>query len=278
MIIVKNRNRSIPTFANINLFGNCNVNCFFCLGKDLQNEFSKFNHTKVHFSAWKNLDSFINECKINNIKNIYITGQNTDSLMYLYIDELIDYLQNEHDFYVGVRTNGYLASKYYSTLQKCKRSVGFSIHSLDSETNYNIMRRKDIPDWNTIIPNSGGVRINRYNEKEVLPIIKYASSFSNVSYIQIRRVSTDHRLDLLNEDQEAFKRLLDNIHSNSDYLRVDDFYGAPQYMMFGKKVCWWATISTSISSFNYYTDGTINKDYFVIEGYEKSNGFYDPKS
>ena len=38
MQITKNRNRKEYSFANINLLGNCNANCYFCLGKDIQEE------------------------------------------------------------------------------------------------------------------------------------------------------------------------------------------------------------------------------------------------
>ena len=141
------------------------------------------------------------------------------------------------------------------------------------------MKRRDIPDWDNIIPYCGErvriqIVVNRHNEKEVLPIIEYASKFENVKYIQVRRISTDHRFDELNQDQSIFALLLKQV--DSKFSRVEDFYLAPQYNMFGKRVCFWATVRTSIGSYNYYTDGSINKDYFVIEGYEKSNMFYDP--
>jgi len=267
----KNRNRANPTFANINLLGKCNVDCYFCLGKDLDDVFGKFNHTSVHFSEWKNFDTFIEQCKQAGIKNLYVTGQNTDSLIYKHLDELIDTMQNVHGFDVGIRTNGYLAPRLFPTIRKCRRSVGYSIHSMDSEVNWTIMKRKDIPDWKTIIPSSGNrvrvqIVVNEHNEKEVLPIIEYASQFPNVGYIQVRRISTDHRYNQLSKDQIVFEK----------FPRMEDFYQAPQYNMFGKKVCWWATVLTSIGSYNYYTDGSINKDYFVIEGYEKANDFYDP--
>lgn len=279
MNITKNRERAKPTFANINLLGKCNVDCYFCLGKDLTDVFGKFNHTKVHFSQWTNFEQYIADCKAAGIRNIYITGQNTDSLLYKHLDELVVYLQDFHGFDVGLRSNGYLAERHYPTLHKCRRSVGFSIHSLNPETNWTIMRRKDIPDWKKVIPQCGQrvrvqIVVNRHNKDEVLPIIEYASQFDNVQYIQIRRISTDHRFDELGEDQGIFATLLKEV--NAHFPRTEDFYLAPQYMMFGKRVCWWATVRTSIGSYNYYTDGTINKDYFVIEGYEKSNDFYDP--
>lgn len=34
-MIIKNRKRDKYTFANINLLGKCNADCYFCLGKDI---------------------------------------------------------------------------------------------------------------------------------------------------------------------------------------------------------------------------------------------------
>lgn len=42
----KNRERDDFSFANINLLGKCNVDCFFCLGKDIENELSCHNQLK----------------------------------------------------------------------------------------------------------------------------------------------------------------------------------------------------------------------------------------
>lgn len=279
VLVVKNRDRDKPSFANLNLLGRCNVGCYFCLGEDLHDTFGKFRHTKVHFSEWPNLPEFLRDVKEAGIRNVYITGQNTDSLLYAHLDGLIEWLQGHWRFDVGIRTNGYLAERHFKTLCKCRRSVGYSIHSLDPETNYLIMRRRDIPDWETIIPNSGErVRVQivatRYNHDQILDIIRYAAKFPNVGYVQVRRISTDHRYDELGEDQLVFAEKLKEV--NASFPRMDDFHLAPQYYMFGKRVCWWATVRTSIGSYNYYTDGTVNKDYFVIEGYEKSNGIYDP--
>ena len=40
-MINKNRNRGKFTFANINLLGKCNADCYFCLGKDIADELRK---------------------------------------------------------------------------------------------------------------------------------------------------------------------------------------------------------------------------------------------
>lgn len=272
----KNQNRVLPVFANINLLGKCNVDCYFCLGKDLNEEFGKFNSLNKHFKTWKNFDYFVHKVMEAKIKRVYVTGQNTDSLLYKYLDELIDYFQNKK-INVGLRTNGYLAHKKIDIIQKCKRSVGYSIHSLNSNTNHVIMKRDDIPDWNTIIPNTPNCRVsivlNRYNANEFYDLLKYISKFKNVKYIQVRRICTDTREDYLIKDVEVYEEIFKQIQK--DHKQISTFYNAEVYRIYGKRVCFWRTVKTSIESYNYYTDGTFNDEYFVIEGYQRSSDNYD---
>ena len=44
-LIEKRRQRSRYSFANLNFLGRCNLDCFFCLGKDLPDEFGGQDHT-----------------------------------------------------------------------------------------------------------------------------------------------------------------------------------------------------------------------------------------
>lgn len=55
-------------------------------------------------------------------------------------------------------------------------------------------------------------------------------------------------------------------------LRMEDFYGAERYQLYGKEVCFWRTVETCANSINYFTDGTISEEYFVVEGYMKNKG------
>jgi len=266
----KLRDREPPTFANINLLGPCNVDCYFCLGKDIDEVWKHENQTKLHYSKWLNFEEFLAKCKDANIKYLYITGQNTDALVYKYLDSLIDYLQNIHNFDVGIRTNGYLAHKYIDILNKCKRSVGFSIHTLNPEVNWNIMRRKDLPNWNLLLDKVKHSRVsivlNRFNKNELDNLINYISQFNNVKYIQIRKICTDTREDYLYKDAKLYEEVLDKF--TQEYQETRKFYGASCYQIKGKEVVFWRTVKTSIGSFNYYTDGSYTEDYFVIEGYQ----------
>ena len=270
--INKNRNREEYMFANINLLGKCNANCYFCLGKDIPNLLNIHNQLHVHFSEWKNFEKFLKDCENKGIKKLYLTGQNTDALLYEYFDELIDYIQGR-GFELGIRTNGYLIEKHLREIRKLKGGVGLSIHSLDSETNNKIMGRPDILDWEKLIPaiksDTNHIRvavvINRYNKDQIMDIIKYLSKFDEIDYIQARRISTDTREDVLREDVEIYENLYREVEKK--FGIYDTFYNAQRIKMFGKEVCWWRTVETTANSMNYFTDGTISGNYFVVEGY-----------
>lgn len=92
--INKNRNRSKYTFANINLLGKCNANCYFCLGKDIERELLGKNQLNIHFSKWENFEAFLKRCKSEGIKKLYLTGQTADGLQYKYLSHIVDYLQS----------------------------------------------------------------------------------------------------------------------------------------------------------------------------------------
>lgn len=268
----KNLDRTAPSFANINLLGRCNVDCYFCLGKDLEAKFALQNQLKDHHSKWANFQNFLDGAWAAGIRRVYVTGQNTDSLIYPHLGDLVDTVQ-ARGFDVGLRTNGYLAHRQMDVIRRCRRNVGYSIHSRDQETNWTIMRRRDIPDWDTIVPETPRCRIsivlNRHNEAEFDNLLAYCCSFPNVAYVQVRRICTDTREDYLLPDVEAYERVFRRYDEANDL--VGRFYGAEVYRLHGKDVCFWRTVKTTIDSHNYYTDGTINREYFVIEGYMRDS-------
>jgi molybdenum cofactor biosynthesis enzyme MoaA len=272
MFINKNRNREKFTFANINLLGKCNVDCYFCLGKDIKDKLAGKNQLNVHFSEWQNFDKFLQQCKDAGIQKLYLTGQTADGLQYKYLSEIIDNLQSRN-FIVGVRTNGYLALRKMNEIQKMDGGIGYSIHTLNPETNFKIMGTFDIPDWDKIIPLSGkNVRIsivlNRYNVNEFYDLVKYFSTFENVRYIQVRRISTETRLAELEEDIKLYEKFY--IDFNNTHEKTGAFYLAQQYELFGKEVNFWRTVETSCNSFNYFTNGVCSNEYFIVEGYLKN--------
>lgn len=267
----KNRNRKDPVFANINFQGPCNYKCYFCLGNDICLS-NKLNFLNKHFKEWKKLDEYLALCKVKKIDKIYLTGQNTDPLLYKYLDEFIMYLKDQ-GFKVGIRTNGYTSLMMMDTINSINGSFSLSIHSLDSDTHYKITKVRNIPDWDKIIPLIKvplrvAIVVNRYNEEEIFSIIKYLSKFNNIRYIQLRCVATDTRYDELKDDIVSYKRISEKI--DKTYECVREFFTSKIYNIDGMEVDLWRTVATDINSLNYFTEGIISDDYFVIEGYNKN--------
>lgn len=263
----KNRNREKPSFANINLQGPCNYQCYFCLGRDISLG-SCHNYLNKHFSKWKNFHKYLEKCKRDGIKKIYLTGQNTDPLLYKYLQELIEYLK----FHVGIRTNGVLALEKMDIINSLNDEVGLSIHSLTPDINKKITNHSIIPDWDMIIkkikvPLRIAIVVTRYNKNKILSLIQFFSKYKNISYIQLRCIATDERYEELKEDIDCYKEVTSEIMEKLSYLR--DYYTASIYDVYGIEVCLWKTVATTINSYNYFTDGIISTDYFVVEGYKK---------
>jgi molybdenum cofactor biosynthesis enzyme MoaA len=272
----KNRDRDPYSFANINLLGKCNAHCFFCLGLDIEKELEGQNQLCLHFDHWKNFGAFLIKCSARGIEKLYLTGQNTDSMLYPYLGSLILDL-HKAGFKVGLRTNGYAATPENIALaNQCELSTGYSIHSLSPVTTKMILGRKDMPEWERILTTTERPRVSivlsRCNEHEFWDVLRFIARFRNVRYVQVRRVSTDTRLELLAADMAAYERV---------YTEVNRIFGPPQrkfvadaeeYNIYGMPVVFWRTVKTSVNSLNYFTDGTISDLYFIVEGYLLNRG------
>ena len=265
---MKNRNRDKPTFANINLLGQCNADCFFCLGKDLP-QVQHENQLETHFNSWKNFEAFLSECEYDGINKLFVTGQTADSLQYIYFGSLVDYLMHR-GFEVGIRTNGFRALEKMHAINRLNGEVGYTINSLIPHINKYIMGRKAVPHWSEILQETESCRVsivvNRYNIGEIDQIIKYLSFFESVQYIQLRRVSTDNRGELLERDQVLYDQLLPE--TSHIYEKVGEFCTSDAYLIHGKPCYFWSTVETCVNSYNYFTNGVFSKEYFIIEGYE----------
>jgi molybdenum cofactor biosynthesis enzyme MoaA len=273
---LKNRKRNRYTFANINFLGECNLNCFFCLGKDLEKEFSKYKTMETYYINFPNLSNFLLLCKEQDIQQIYLTGQNTDPLLYYYLADFINYLHNQK-FYVGMRTNGQVAIKNLEIINKCDTCLGdavsYTILSLNDKTARKISGEVN-PNWehileSTIVPYRVSIVVTKYNINDIMDIIKFLSRLNNKpQYIQIRKISTDHRYKQLRKHIKAFSKVKKDL-----FVSLYSMYElAPITKIEGLNVCFWETVRTSANSMNYFTNGIISKEYFIIEGYEKAVG------
>ena len=265
----KNYNRGEPTFANINIMGPGNLNCRFDPGNDLKAEFDQYNNLDENFNDWKNFKTYISSLKAKGITKIYLTSPNTDPLLYKYLDELVTYLKQE-GFYVGLRTNGLLAKEKMKIINKFD-SVSYTLLTLSPDTLEKISPgSRHIIDWDYILTNTTAKKrisivVTRENTGEVFGLIKFLSKYDDLSYIQVRKVSTVTREGLLKEDMRVFEELYAKV--SGTYPKVGEFELAPIFKVEGKEVIFWRTEATTVNSSNYFTNGVYSDNHFIIEGY-----------
>ena len=264
----KNRKREKASFGNINLLGKCNLKCYFCLGNEIDN---RDNYLNTHFNKWKNFNLYLDLLKKDNINKVYLTGCNTDPLLYKYLDELIDYLKIS-GFNVGIRTNGLLTEQHIDTINKINDKYSISVHSFNKQTNRKITKLCYSLDLDRIIksikvPIRIAIVVNRYNYNEILDMIEYLSKYK-LSYIQLRCIATDKNYDMFKEDIEKYECLEKEIDKKFKIKR--DYYTSKIYDIYGIEVSLWRTIKTTINSYNYFVNGLISDNYFIVEGYDKN--------
>lgn len=88
-------------FANIHLSGPCNRSCYFCIGQHMM-ALDSINN----LNQWPliGFDQFIVECTNKNVQDVYLTGTNTDAMLYKHTFKLRSALPKH--MRLGFRTNG----------------------------------------------------------------------------------------------------------------------------------------------------------------------------
>ena len=278
MGIDKNRSRNLPTFANINLLGKCNADCFFCLGKDISWSEEHGSLISSHFSEWPHFQEFLVRCKHYAIVLMYVTGQTADPLQYAFLEPLIRSLQNVHGFRVGLRTNGIAWHPGCSSIMECRRRIGYTINTLCPDRQEMICGVRNLPDWSRILDESPPCRVSvvvcTHNHDEIEDIISFCSTYRSVQYVQLRRISTDHRTEELKDHARSHDELSERLLNK--YGEHGKLWGNSEVMTInGLQVVLWRTTQTTISSINYFIDGTISDNYFIVEGYERERDNHD---
>jgi MoaA/NifB/PqqE/SkfB family radical SAM enzyme len=262
--------RSAVSFANINLLGPCNLDCRWCLGKELP-ELEGISCLSAPFREWPRFDEYLALCLRRGVRKLYITGQTTDALCYPDLLGLILHLQMT-GFSVGIRTNGVLLQSRLVAANACD-SVGVTILTRNPDTQIRMTGRgaECMPDWAVLIPKITphlriSVVVDRFNAPEVEDLVLWLAGFPNVAYIQLRKVSTVERDFEI--DRAAFEALAEGLETV--YRRRSAFETAPVLDIGGKPVVLWRTVDTTANSLNYFCDGTISEDYRIVVGYRNA--------
>lgn len=253
-------------YGEILFVGKCNFQCFYCLGHEMH-ESTKCNTLSTHFSLWPNFGKWLVDLHMNNVKTIYLSSTNSEPLLYAYLSELIDFLEDD-GFNVGIRTNGSLDTTICS---KCKEEVSLSLQSLNYDTFEkitNVMLSFDFLENLRKIQSDNlrvSIVVNRYNYTEIFDMLDKLKDF-NLRYVQLRQCYKYYETDI-QPDIDAFRNVVEKLKS---YPVKGNFNESVIYDVNGLAVSVWETVfkKSSISSSNYWTNGVITNNNLLVEGYE----------
>lgn len=253
-------------YGEILFVGQCNLKCFYCLGHEMHVS-TKCNTLNTYFKDWLHFDEWINKLLENNVQKMYLSSTNSEPLLYSYLSDLIDYLQ-DLGFKVGIRTN---ASLDTSVCSKCKEEVSLSLQSLNPETfkkitevplNFDFLENlRKIDNDNIRVT----IVVNRYNYLEIFDMLNKLKDF-NLRYVQLRQCYKYYDVDIT-PDIDAFKYVINLLKR---YPIKGNFNESIIYDVNGLSVSVWETVfkKESISSSNYWTNGVITDNNLLVEGYE----------
>ena len=94
-------------FANILFAGPCNQRCPYCIGRQIP---PPLNQCNLHRFPVLNLDPFVDRLRRHRVRQVVLTGTNTDPQLYDRERELVCWLREQlPDAQLSLHTNGQLA-------------------------------------------------------------------------------------------------------------------------------------------------------------------------
>lgn len=254
-------------FGNIHLSGPCNRSCYFCIGQhmmvlDRLNNLDRF--------PLENLDSFIEECNIQGVREINVTGSNTDPLLYKHLIKLKLYLKaNVPDLVFGIRTNGVHALRRSEDMRLFDKA-SISITSFDPELYRVTMGTGSVPDMAGILELMGErpVKLNVVMCPETVDSGDILKTLDKASELGIKKVNL----------REPYGQ--PHIGNPLEFMGkpCKKIYGMPCYTYKGVEVVIWDVHWVEVESVNLYANGEVSVTYPVTRGHDPAGGKVEPQS
>lgn len=245
-------------FGNVHLSGPCNAKCYFCIGQHMQ----AVDALNV-LDTWPlpNLDEFASKCRERNVREVFVTGTNTDPLLYRHLPALRAALS---EFRLGARTNGLLISSNPERYQIFDK-VSVSIPTLNRDTYAMVMGTgAPPPTARHIFSGPRDVKINmvllpetrRHIERDVEELARWG-----VSRINLREPYGQPHVG----------------NPFAWHVPVSRAFGMPQYKFGETLVTYWDVHYVEVESVNLYANGFVSETYPITRGVDFNRGRVIPQ-
>lgn len=235
-------------FANILLAGPCNQRCPYCIGQQLPSELSQSNLSRF---PPRNLDLFAAMLRRHRVRQIVLTGTNTDPQLYQHEARLIRWLRERLPrAQLSLHTNGQLALAKMEVFNLYNR-VTLSFPSFDPGTFCRMAGTRHMPDLPAIL------------QAARIPV-KISCVLDEPNAGQVDEFLT--RCHQLGIRRLVFRQLYGDTHRRSvpPYLKPVALYRHnPVYDYDGMQVTYWSFGGTTSTALNLFSDGSISTQYLL---------------
>ncbi len=240
-------------FANVLFSGRCNARCPFCIGRQVH---PHFNEDNLHRFPPRNLDKFIEMIWRFQIRQVILTGTNTDPQLYQHEEKLLRVLreQTPPGTQLVLHTNGRLALRKMGIFNQYDR-VSVSLPSFNPVTYRRMMGVPHPPDLESILRQSAiPVKISCVvcdeNAGEMSLFLKSCQG-TGVQRVVLRKLYRERRNweELLPEDTAMVK--------------TREYRGNPVFSYQGMEVTLWDFETTTSTSLNLFSNGWISEEYLL---------------
>lgn len=240
-------------FANILFSGRCNARCPFCIGRQVD---PRLNEDTLGRFPPRNLDRLVEMIWQHQIRQVILTGTNTDPQLYQHEERLLRLLREQipPGTQLVLHTNGRLALHKMGIFNQYDRaSVSFPSFNLD--TYRRMMGVSNPPDLREILRQASiPVKISC--------VVCDANAGEITSFLGICRRLGIQRLVLrkLYGEQRTWEELLPG---ELRLKRVQEYRGNPVFSDQGMEVTFWAFEQTESTSINLFSNGLISGQYLL---------------
>lgn len=240
-------------FGNIHFSGPCNRACYFCIGQHMM-ALDPLNN----LAEWplKNIDVFVGECLRRGVKEVNLTGSNTDPLMYKHLPQLVAYLREKiPGVVVGIRTNGVLIPRKPEEWALFDKG-SISITTLDPELYRKTMGMGQPPNIRQLVRDTPfELKANVVLCPETVYTGDWFKTVTKMVDAGIRRINL----------REPYGQP----HLGTPFNRDPDgeHLGMPFYKVGDATVTYWDVHYVEVESVNLYANGRVSETYPITKGH-----------
>lgn len=243
-------------FANVHLSGPCNRSCYFCIGQHMM---ALDSYNSLDTWPMTGMDEFITECKQHNLKELCITGTNTDPGLFKHHASFVNYI-HEHlpGIPIAIRTN---AAFYKPEIFSLYDKASITICSFDPDIYTKMMGQGKPPDVAKIVLENPklDLKVNVVLGPENVPngdIYKTLHALANAGV---------HRINL--REPYGQKHVGNPFEGYAEFGKI---LGMPQYTFRGMSVVYWDVHEVHVESVNLYASGRVSITYPISKGHAET--------